>query len=337
MAKKVKATQNEVVAKTAEPSKTDGFITNEELAQKVIDGVRCARLTAEDLLELRERFAKLKKKEKIRGYQRNEWQKFCKEELGMNPQTARRWISETCNAIGQPTPGSKHDGSANRAYNHGAAPWHHTADGTTVDVARSAAQKAVRDGDENAGVYWIRQLFFVGCSVWKALIIFAVEDIGIADLSVRSHVLELEKAAEKCRSKNHPPSLQCPKDYAAGIKNPNCHHPDLLCVIEAMQICCRASKCRSADEAAIWFRENPTYTPPRPEETAALNRNDLEKPIIPDKVFDQHTAEGKRLERGIEHFKVEGAQLKNKSDVIPFVPPVSKPCPHCGGTGRVAA
>jgi hypothetical protein len=104
-----------------------------------------------------------------------------------------------------------------------------------------------------------------------------------------------------------------------------------------MQICCRAQKCRSADEAAIWFRENPTYKPPMPEETAALNRDDLPEPTIPDKVYDQHTAEGRRLGRGMEHFKAEGAQLQNKSNVMPFTPPKDTPCPHCRGTGRLAA
>jgi hypothetical protein len=272
----------------------------------------------------------LKKTGDILGYHQSEWEKFCKEKLGMTAQTARRWIKQTCDAIGVPTPGSKHDGSKNRKYGHGAAPWHHTADGETVDIARSAAQKAVRDGDEVKGGYWIRQLFFVGYDVWKALAIFAVEDVGIADLSVKTHVLELKQAADMCKPKDHRPSLQCVKD--------NCkNHPDLLCVLEAMQICCRAQKCRAADDAAIWFRENPTYKPPTPEETAMLNRDDLAKPVIDDKVIDQHTAEGRRRKRGMDHFKQAASQLKNKSKVIPFTPPNGTPCPHCGGTGRLAA
>jgi hypothetical protein len=330
MARKTKASQDAAVANTAEPSTLDASVTNEELAQQVIDGVRSAKLTAEELRELRERFAKLKKTENIFSYHRNQWEKFCKEKLGMPAQTARRWIRETCNAIGTPTPGSKHDGSEKRVYNHGAAPWFHTADGTVVDVARSAAQKAVRDGDENVGVYWMRQLFFVGYDVWKALIIFAVEDVGIADLSVRDHVLGLMQAADRCKPKDHRPDLKCVKD---ACKN----HPDLLCVIEAMQICCRAQKCRAADDAAIWLRENPTYKPPTPEETTALNRDDLPKPTVDDKIFDRHTNKGRCMKRGMDHFKQEASQLKNKSNVIPFVPPTSMPCPHCSGTGRLAA
>jgi hypothetical protein len=330
MTKKKKASQNEAVANTSEPSKVDASITNEELAQKVIDGIQSAKLTAKDLLELRERFRNLKKKGDILGYRHNEWGKFCKQQLQMTPSKAQRWIRETCASIGVPTPGSKHDGSGKRSYSHGAAPWFHTADGTVVDVARSAAQKAVRHGDEVAGCYWMRQLFFVGYDVWKALTIFAVEDVGIGDLSVRDHVLALMQAADRCKPKDHRPVLQCVKD---ACKN----HPDLLCVIEAMQICCRAQKCRAADEAAIWFRENPTYKPPTPEETAALNRNDLAKPVIDDKVFDRHTTKGRKMGRGMEHFKAEGAHLQNKSNVIPFTPPTDTPCPHCKGTGRVAA
>ncbi|MGO9087922.1 MAG: hypothetical protein ACLQBK_22110 [Candidatus Sulfotelmatobacter sp.] len=327
MAKKIKATQNEAVETTAEPSKTDGSITNEELARKVIDGVRLAKLTAEDLLELRQRFAKLKKNGDILGYHRNEWEKFCDEKLGMTPSKARRWIRDTCNAIGMPTPGSKHDGSKHRQYSP--APWHHTPCGEKVDVARSAAQKAVRDGDENTGGYWIRQLYFAGYDVWKALGNFASEDVGIADLSVKTHVLELKQLADMCKSKDHRPTLQCVDDKC---KN----HSDLLCVLEAMQICCRAQKCRAADEAELFYRENPTYKPPTPEETAALDRDDVPKPAIDDKVFDKHTAKGSKMGRGIDHFKTESSQLKNKSNVIPFTPPTTA-CPHCGGTGRVAA
>jgi hypothetical protein len=157
-----------------------------------------------------------------------------------------------------------------------------------------------------------------------------VEDVGIADLSVRDHVLALMQAADRCKPKDHRPDLQCVKD---ACKN----HPDLLCVIEAMQICCRAQKCRAADDAAIWFRENPTYKPPTPEETAALNKDDLAKPVIDDKVIDQHTATGRTRKRGMDHFKQVASQLKNKSNVIPFTPPTYLLCPHCSGTGRVAA
>jgi hypothetical protein len=43
------------------------------------------------------------------------------------------------------------------------------------------------------------------------------------------------------------------------------------------------------------------------------------------------------MKRGMDHFKSEAAQLNNKSNVVPFVPPTGVPCPHCGGTGRIAS
>jgi hypothetical protein len=329
MARNIKASQNQPLPTTAEPSKVDASITNEELARQVIEGVRSAKLTAEELRELRERFVNLKKAENIFGYHRNQWEKFCKEKLGMSAQTARRWIRETCKAIARPTPGSKHDGSANRILKDADGnritkdgkpfplpPWTaKTPDGTLVDVARSAAQKAVRDGDEQAGIYWIKQLYFADRKVWKALSIFAVEEIGIADLSVKTHVLELESLAKDCKDERN---------------------SDLLHVITAMTICCRAKKCRAADDAAIWYNEHPTFTMPTPQEVENLAKTDLPPPTIDDKVFDRHTTKGRKMGRGMEHFKAEGAQLENKSNVIPFVP-TSVKCPHCDGTGRVAA
>lgn len=320
MAKAKQAQQTSVssVAASAEPSTLDGSITNEELAEQVIEGVRSAQVTAEDLRELRLRFAKLKKNEDILGYRRDQWERFCKEKLGMPAQTARRWIRETCKAIGTPTPGSKHDGSAKRAKNGSPPPWSaKTPDGTLVEVARSAAQKAVRDGDEQAGIYWIKQLYLAGRKVWKALAIFAVEEIGIADLSVKTHVLEHEKLAALCKDERH---------------------SDLLHVITAMTICCRAKKCRAADDAAIWYNEHPTYTMPTPQEAKHLAKADLPQPTIEDKVYDRHTTKGRRMGRKMEHFKDKGAALKNKSDVVPFIPPApTKSCPHCGGTGKVKA
>ncbi len=180
-------------------------------------------------------------------------------------------------------------------------PWMtYTPDGTLVEVARSAAQKAVRDGDETAGVYWIRQLYLVNRHVWKMLAIFAVEDIGIADLTVKAHILELEQLASKCE---------------------DARRSDLLHVITAMMICCRAKKSRAADNACVWLRENPTYTPPSPKEIEGVAKMETVQPAIPDKVYDMHTNEGRRMGRGLEHFVKEAAALTNESDVEPFAPP----------------
>lgn len=116
----------------------------------------------------------------------------------------------------------------------------------------------------------IRQLYFAKCDVWKALSIFSVEDIGVADLTVKTHVLELMQLAQKCADERH---------------------SDLLHVVTAMLICCRAKKSRAADDAILWFNENPTHTMPTPDEIQAAMENTVQPPI-PDKVFDIHTTRG---------------------------------------------
>lgn len=330
-ASQTKATVNSAgeIVKT-EPDMTSGSplqeMEDKALVAIVIEGEKRAQLSGAALLELRRRFDNLDGKQTILGYKKGQWTRFVKEHLELSDRQARRLIDAT----GEPGPGDKHDGSANRTLKDADGnritkdgkpfplpPWTaKTPDGTPVDVARSAAQKAVRDGDEQAGIYWIKQLYFADRKIWKALSIFAVEEIGIADLSVKTHVLELEKLAEACRDERN---------------------SDLLHVITAMTICCRAKKCRAADDAAIWYNEHPTFTMPTPGEVKNLANTDLLQPTIDDKVFDRHTTKGRKMGRGMEHFKAEGAQLQNKSDVIPFVPPTSVPCPHCSGTGRVAA
>jgi hypothetical protein len=185
-----------------------------------------------------------------------------------------------------------------------------------VDVAISAAHKFMRWGDEGNAVYWIKQLYFANTegrsqiNVWKQLHIYAGEDIGLADLSVKTHVLELEQIAGKCKDNRH---------------------SDLMMVVEAMLICCRAKKSRAADNAIIWFVQHPTYKAPTPEEIELAVKTNQPKPVVPDDspIYDRHTAKGRRMGRkenaGMEHFLAEGARLENESDVAPFTPPAEVP------------
>jgi hypothetical protein len=117
---------------------------------------------------------------------------------------------------------------------------------------------------------------------------------------VKTHILELEQLASKCE---------------------DARQSDLLHVITAMTICCRAKKSRAADNACVWLRENPTYTPPSPKEIEGVAKMETVQPAIPDKVYDMHTNEGRRMGRGLEHFLKEASVLANESEVQPFVPP----------------
>ncbi|MGB9010344.1 MAG: DNA adenine methylase [Candidatus Acidiferrales bacterium] len=194
-----------------------------------------------------------------------------------------------------------------------APPWGKSPDGTEIYVVMSAAHKAMRDGDEAAAVYWIKQLYFSRYKVWKQLMIWAAEDIGVADLSVAKILVTLAQAAAHCE-----------KDGKAS---------DLLHIVLGTVICCRAKKSRAADNAILWFNENPTWRPPEwtaenaktLEDAARKYLNDFPQPAIPEKVFDKHTARGQNAgrkdEAGLEHFKNEAAVLTNESDVAPWQPP----------------
>ena len=139
--------------------------------------------------------------------------------------------------------------------------------------------------------------------------------------------------ADRCKP-DHVPKAECLAGGDESCENSG-GHPDLLHYNSAMMLCCRAPKLRAADNAAIWFRTR-TFNPPTPEEVkAATEKAKTAPPAIPDKVYDKHTTEGRKLGRGLEHFLKEGASLQNKSDVQDFQPP--KICPTCHGTGRLTA
>jgi hypothetical protein len=94
-----------------------------------------------------------------------------------------------------------------------------------------------------------------------------------------------------------------------------------------MLLVCRAKKSRAADNANVWFEQNQTYVPPTPEEIKHYESDDLPTPVIPpdSKIYDKHTARGRKMGRGLEHFLKEAAVLKNESDVAPFQAPVVHP------------
>src|ERR1039458_3707601 len=199
-----------------------------------------------------------------------------------------------------------------------------------VDVAASAAQKAVRDGDEGNGCYWILELYWTNdqklspIDIWKKLGGFYGEEVALADLSLSDEIIELERKAYEALKKEDERLKRYLENFehlAEKVKDGR--NSDLLYVINAMMLLCRAKKSRAADNAILWFKENPTYVPPTPEEIKHYAFDDLPTPVIPDKVYDQHTAKGRKMKRGLDHFLKEAAVLTNESDVAPFQPPVT--------------
>jgi hypothetical protein len=204
-----------------------------------------------------------------------------------------------------------------------------TPDGWDVDVAMSGAHKSMRRGDEANGVYWIKQLYFANAegrchiNVWKRPFVYACEDIGLADLSVKTRVLDLYK-----NLKQHLKELE----EIAEICKDGARHSDLLMVVEAMMLCCRAKKSRAVDDAITYFNEHPTYRPPTEDEIKLAVQTKQPKPVVTDDgpIYDMHTKRGRDVlgrkrgtKVGEEHFKNVAAHLENKSAVADFQAPTT--------------
>jgi hypothetical protein len=202
-----------------------------------------------------------------------------------------------------------------------------TPDGWPIDVAKSAAHKFMRWGDEGNGVYFIKQLYGTNeegrcrINVWKQIFVYACEDIGVADLTVKTHVLD---AYLKAQVKKEIHELEQIAEVCGG----DTRNSDLIMVVLAMLICCRAEKSRAADNAIVYFKyKNPTYKAPTPEEVELALKTNQPKPVIPEDspIYDMHTAKGRQMGRkgkaGIDHFLKEGARLENESSIPDFQAP----------------
>jgi replication-associated recombination protein RarA len=201
-----------------------------------------------------------------------------------------------------------------------------TPDGQRLDETVSKLQKCVRRGREADAIYLVKQLYFgrkqklFGCDIWRKLHIYAAEEVGLADILLPMRLQDLERAADRVN--------------AMGQHDGITQHADLMYVVMAVMILCRVKKSRAVDNAIHWFDRN-AYTPPTDEELEASVKEDQPIPEPMDDAIDRHTTRGRQMGRGDEHFYANGARLENESEVPDFQPP--RACPHCGGTGRVAA
>lgn len=205
-----------------------------------------------------------------------------------------------------------------------------TPDGTKLDLAVSMLQKCVRRGREADAIYLVKQLYHGGkqrlfaCDIWRKLYIYAGEEVGLADILLPMRLQDLERAADRIA--------------VSGQQDGVTKDADLLYLIMAVMILCRVKKSRMTDNAIHWFDKN-AYTPPTMAELDAAMLTEQAKPTDPellDDAKDQHTGEGRAMGRGMDHFLAKGAKLENESDVAEMKPPTNS-CPHCGGTGRLAA
>jgi len=158
-----------------------------------------------------------------------------------------------------------------------------TPNGFNTWEAISALQKDIRRCNPDKALYWLLELEGAGQLAWALNRLRAIgqEDVGIADMqAVMFAGQAIELAARFYKSTNEVWRV------AAG---------------NAILALCNAKKCRRATtlQAAVQLRQRSCKNGP--------------KPPMPDYALDMHTATGKRMGRGIDHFLTDGAVLVDGS------------------------
>ena len=160
-----------------------------------------------------------------------------------------------------------------------------TPHGHKVGEVASALQKDVRRNNEREALYWAYELALTGYSnyAWKRLRIIASEDVGPGTPMMAVLIRTLyenfneQKKADKGDEGNA-----------------------VLFLAHAVIALCRAEKSRVVDTALVVLIGGP-------EGRARFE--------IPDYALDMHTAAGRRLKRGAEHFYEECAAVSPEADV----------------------
>lgn len=148
----------------------------------------------------------------------------------------------------------------------------------------SALQKAIRRGDERGALFWASELDLAGFAnyVWKRLRIIASEDVGLADVhAVTATRVLYENWLESKKAKQEEP----------------------LFLVHAVLVLARAAKSGIAVHAWMVFYEG---------DRQAMGMK------IPDEALDMHTARGRRMGRGRQHFLDEAGRLENETLPDPY-------------------
>jgi replication-associated recombination protein RarA len=149
----------------------------------------------------------------------------------------------------------------------------------------SALQKAIRRGNEREALFWASELDLAGYAnyVWKRLRIIASEDVGLADPEavLLTRVLYDNWSEHKKATKESEP----------------------LFLIHAVIVLARAQKSGVTVHAWMAFYEG---------DRQAMGMQ------IPDHALDMHTARGRRMGRGKQHFLDEAGRLENETLPDPY-------------------
>jgi replication-associated recombination protein RarA len=162
----------------------------------------------------------------------------------------------------------------------------HTPGGYLCGEVASALQKAIRRGHEREALFWASELDLAGYGnyVWKRLRIIASEDVGLADADavIATRVLyDNWLEAKKAKNEDAMP----------------------LFLVHAVLVLARAAKSGIAVHAWMTFYEG---------DRAAMGMR------IPDHALDMHTARGRRMGRGKQHFLEEAGRLEGETLPDPY-------------------
>jgi replication-associated recombination protein RarA len=156
--------------------------------------------------------------------------------------------------------------------------------GYKLGEVASALQKSIRRGLELDALFWATELDLSGYGeyCWKRLRIITSEDVGLAEPILPAVIQALYEAWSDQKKK---------KDER--------HGPERLFLVHAVIILARAKKSRMVDHALIVFYEASRQKRP-----------------VPDYALDKHTARGRQLRRGHDHFWKEGAKVANAAEIV---------------------
>lgn len=150
--------------------------------------------------------------------------------------------------------------------------------GFPADQIISALQKEIRRGNaENAALIAYEMVITSHALedyLWQRLMIISVEDVGFGE----PHAPVLINALHQ---------MLCTFDRGVGERK--------LFAVHAVRYLCGCQKERSSDEMINWMMR-------------AIAQGSV-RPIIPDYALDMHTARGKEMGRGLQHFLEVGAQV----------------------------
>lgn len=168
-----------------------------------------------------------------------------------------------------------------------------TENGYSLFDAASSLQKSIRRGMEEEAMYWAAELETKYHKyLWRRLQIISIEDVGLASHLTVLYVAEMRTLYDELH-----------RECEGGKKGRSFR----MALGNAVLALCRAPKCRIGDDFQIVIYGR------------RVNGWRLD---VPDFAYDMHTARGREIGRGPEHFWTESIQLENPSPDVdnPYTP-----------------